>query len=209
MKIGGFCEFSLSDFPGRISAVVFTQGCNFRCPFCHNGGLIPFQADPENMIDEEQILDFLKNRRGRLDGVVISGGEPTLQKDLDEFLAKIKELGFVTKLDTNGSRPDIIRQLLKRSLLDYIAMDIKAPMDKYHLLAGRPVEPLTLIESIELIARSGVAHQFRTTFVKALIDDSDLQKIKAIIPEESPFTQQKFIPENALDVSLREEKAVG
>ncbi|HPO83020.1 MAG TPA: anaerobic ribonucleoside-triphosphate reductase activating protein, partial [bacterium] len=125
MLIGGLHKLSLIDYPGKLSAVVFTRGCNFRCPYCHNPELI--EDNGGDIIDEEEVFSFLDERKGKLDGVVMTGGEPTLQSDIAEFLEKVKRLGFFVKLDTNGSYPERIKELIDRKLLDYIAMDIKAP----------------------------------------------------------------------------------
>lgn len=203
MRIGGFQRFSLSDFPGRVSAIVFAQGCNFRCPFCHNGGLIPLTPADGMLIPEEEVLEFLSSRRGRLDGVVISGGEPTLQPDLPGFISRIRDLGLAVKLDTNGSRPDVLSRLISEGLVDYIAMDVKAPVESYGRLAGieTPTEPV--LRSISIISRSGVDHEFRTTRVSALLSEWDLIRISDLIPPGSRFTLQQFRAEDALDPSLR------
>lgn len=207
MKIGGLLPFSLCEFPGRTAAVVFTQGCNFRCPFCHNGGLIPFDA-PERPVSEAEVDRFLCGRQGKLDGVVVSGGEPTLQSDLPDFLRRVKRLGFVAKLDTNGSRPDVLRALLEESLVDYVAMDIKAPFDRYDDLAGVPVEVARVRESVEAIASSGVRHVFRTTVVPSLLDDGDIAELRESLPAGSPHRLQAFRPGTALDPALRQAHAL-
>ncbi len=203
MKIGGLEPFTLSDFPGCAAAVVFAQGCNFRCPFCHNGTLIPSAVGEENLIPEDRVLDFLRSRRGRLEGVVVSGGEPTIQPDLAEFLRKVKGMGFATKLDTNGSRPDVVGHLIRERLVDYVAMDVKGPLYAYDRLAGTPTAANRILESIRLIAGSGVKHEFRTTVVKPLLDAEDLRETRALVPESSPYRLQAFRPENALDPALR------
>ncbi|MCX7805079.1 MAG: anaerobic ribonucleoside-triphosphate reductase activating protein [Planctomycetota bacterium] len=208
MKIGGLMPFTLSDFPGRAAAVIFTQGCNFRCPFCHNGSLIPREVGGENLISEERVLEFLASRRGRLDGVVISGGEPTIQPDLPDFLRRLKDMGFAVKLDTNGSMPNVIERLIGERLVDYVAMDVKGSLHAYGRIAGIPVAVAKIIESIHLIAGSGVAHEFRTTVVWPLLDDADIREIRQLIPAPSPHRLQEFRPENALDPSLREPPAV-
>lgn len=201
MMIGGFEPFSLIDYPGRIAAVVFTQGCNFRCPFCHNGSLISPRDGSE---DVESLLKSLVGRRGKLDAVVVSGGEPTLQPDLAGFLALVRSMGFLVKIDTNGSRPSVLRSLIDQGLLDYVAMDVKAPIHKYSRLAGVEVDVESLRESVALIASSGIAHEFRTTHVEALLDDQDLAEIRAGLPRASSHRIQRFRPENALDSALRQ-----
>ena len=202
MKIGGFQPFSLSDYSGCVSAIVFTQGCNFRCPFCHNASLLGAAAKG-GLIPEGEVLDRLNDRRGKLEGVVVTGGEPTLQADLPRFLGRLKAMGYRVKLDTNGSWPEVVEQLIAAELLDFIAMDIKAPRAAYDRLTGirAPVGPI--LESIELIAASGLDHEFRTTVVEPLLSPRDIEAIKAMVPAGSPHRWQKFRPEMALDPALR------
>lgn len=203
MLIGGIERFTLSDFPGRSAAVVFTQGCNFRCPFCHNGGLMPARPPTEgSLIPAKEALAFLATRRRKLDGVVVSGGEPTLQPDLAEFLREIRALGFATKLDTNGSRPETLRLLLDADLLDYVAMDLKAPLALYPKLAGVPVDVGAIATSVALVAASGVAHEFRTTVVEPLLTSADVAAIRALVPPKSTWRAQAFRPELAHDPAL-------
>jgi pyruvate formate lyase activating enzyme len=190
MRLGGFQPFSLSDFPGRAAAIVFTQGCNFRCPFCHNPSLWP--AVPANPPDAtaEAVLAFLAERRRLLAGLVITGGEPTLQAGLPGFLEAVKRLGLGVKLDTNGSRPEVIAKLLAHGLVDYVAMDLKAPLEKYDLLCGCAVNKGAIRRSRDLIAASRVAHHFRTTFYRALLSDTDIAAIQASLPVRSVFKLQ-------------------
>jgi pyruvate formate lyase activating enzyme len=202
MKIGGYQPCSLCDFPGQVSAVVFTQGCNFRCPFCHNAGLLPFAAPAERLISANELLERLTRRRGQLDAVVITGGEPTLQHDLADFLQRLRQMGFRVKLDTNGSRPEVLRDLIAAGLLDYVAMDLKSPWHKYEELAGMPVEVGRLRASLRLIAESGIPHEFRTTLVPALLSENDLAATRAQAPDGSPYRLQPFHPEHALDSHL-------
>ena len=165
MKIGGFQPFTLTDYPGHVAAIVFTQGCNWRCPYCHNAQLLPIDLPKNYLIPEAYVFDYLSRRRRQLDGLVITGGEPTIQEDLPRFLRKVRRLIPSVKLDTNGSRPDVIRHLLEEGLLDYIAMDIKAPLDQYESVVRRPVDNDVLQRSIDLIKTSGVPHEFRTPVV--------------------------------------------
>lgn len=176
MKIGGLIKFTLIDFPGRPAAVVFTQGCNFRCRYCHNPELVypHLFAEPVAM---EEIYSFLKRRQGTLEGVVVSGGEPTLHEDLPAFMADLKAMGYATKLDTNGTRPDMLRELLDKKLLDYIAMDIKAPLEKYSLITGVDFNPEVLKQSMDLIRQSGLEYEFRTTYDKEVLTDADISTI--------------------------------
>ncbi|MGC8971837.1 MAG: anaerobic ribonucleoside-triphosphate reductase activating protein, partial [bacterium] len=164
MLIGGLQKFSLIDYPGKISAVIFTKGCNFRCPYCHNPELVIF--DGKDLIEEDYIFSFLREKRGKLDGVVLTGGEPTLQSDLINFLKEIKGLGFFTKLDTNGSNPEVIERLLEEKILDYIAMDIKANLEKYNDVTHSNVDIEKIKKSIDIIMHSGIDYEFRTTIVR-------------------------------------------
>ena len=178
MKICGFQKTTLLDYPQHVAATVFTGGCNFRCPFCHNAGLamanikLPDSNVDDNVFPEEEVFAHLKKRRNILDGVCITGGEPTLQPDLEEFIGRIRALGYKVKLDSNGYCPDILRKLLERGLLDYIAMDVKASKANYARAAGLDGGTGFSIERIEdsvaLIKGSGIAYEFRTTAVKGL-----------------------------------------
>lgn len=168
MKIYGFNKTTLLDYPEHLAATIFTGGCNFRCPFCHNGSLV-LCPETEEAIPEEEVLNYLKKRRGILEGVCITGGEPTLQPDLTDFIRRIKELGQLVKLDTNGYRPEVLEALLKEGLLDYVAMDIKASPENYARAAGlQRVDLPGIEESIALIRNSGVPYEFRTTVVKGI-----------------------------------------
>ena len=203
MRIGGLNSFSLSDFPGHVAAMVFTQGCNFRCPYCHNGSLIPMNPSTGELIPEEEVFLFLEKRRTQLNSVVVSGGEPTLQPDLSVFFHRVSSMGYQIKLDTNGSRPEVLAELFLEGLVDFIAMDIKAPLELYDRLTGVRAPKEQLKESIALIAQSGIDHEFRTTVVKPLLSESDLQAIQAMVPYGSRHRLQEFRPENALDPVLR------
>ncbi len=206
MNIGGFLSLSLCDFPGKVAAVVFLNGCNFRCPWCHNGHLLRGDADPNyNEIPEDEVLSRLGELRNRLQGVVVTGGEPTIQPGLRDFIARLKDLGLLVKLDTNGGRPDVVRALLDEKLLDFVAMDVKAPWAKYATLTGLGESPAERVrETMALIVASDLPHQFRTTKVTPLLTDEDCAEIERQIPTGSPFKWQTFIPDNALDPALRE-----
>jgi len=162
MKIGGFQPFTLTDYPGHVAAIVFTQGCNWCCPYCHNAQLIPLDRPESELIPEAYVLDYLTDRRHHLDGLVISGGEPTVQGDLPQFIREIRHLGLKIKLDTNGSQPDVLRQLLDEDLLDCVAMDVKAPLDLYGAVVGQYADIVALQTSMELITNSDVPCDFRT-----------------------------------------------
>lgn len=174
MKICGFQKLTLLDFPGHLAATVFTGGCNFRCPFCHNSELIW----PEGFLEEEEIFQTLRKRAGMLEGICVTGGEPTLQKDLRDFLQKIKELGYRTKLDTNGYRPEVLRDLCQSGLVDYVAMDIKGPRHSYGTIVGLPDLDLSRIEeSVRYLLTGPVPYEFRTTVVPELHREEDFEEI--------------------------------
>ncbi len=196
MNIGGFHPASFNDFPGRVAAVIFTRGCNFRCPGCHNAGLID-PADPADPAGSQgyearEIMARLAARKGKLGGVVISGGEPTLQPDLLTCCLQLRAMGLAVKVDSNGSRPEVLQQLLAAGAVDYLAMDIKAPLAKYPELAGVKVDTAALRRSIALIAASGITHHFRTTAVAALLTPTDLEEIRRLVPAGSPHKIQQF-----------------
>ena len=193
MRIGGLQEFSLIDYPGKMAAVIFTQGCNFRCPYCHNPELV-LPESFEEVVDEQQIFWFLEKRIGRLEAVVITGGEPTIQNGLIGFLQKIKKLGYLIKLDTNGSNPDILSQVLTLGLVDYVAMDVKASIEKYDKLCGCVVNTGAIKESIELIKQSNADHEFRTTLVKELHHNADeeISRILDLINGGQKYRLQGF-----------------
>jgi pyruvate formate lyase activating enzyme len=205
MNIGGFLSLSLCDYPGKVAAVVFSNGCNFRCPWCHNGHLLRGADSPDHReIPEDEILSRLSELKNRLQGVVVTGGEPTIQPDLCDFIARIKALGLLVKLDTNGGNPGVVRDLVGKGLVDFIAMDVKAPWAKYGLLTGLAESPADKVrETMSVIVESGLPHQFRTTRVTPLLTDDDCAEIERQIPAGSPFKWQTFIPDNALDPALR------
>ncbi|TYT74540.1 anaerobic ribonucleoside-triphosphate reductase activating protein [Desulfobotulus mexicanus] len=190
MIFGGLQKNSLIDFPGKIAALVFTQGCNFHCPYCHNLGLIPMKG--KDIFHEEDILLFLEKRRGLLEGLAITGGEPTLQKDLANFCEKVKKLGYPVKLDTNGSRPEVLKEVISAKLVDYIAMDIKThPLEYSPGLCTAPMEQV-LESSIRLILESGIDHEFRTTCVYPFITEEKIRRIIPIIKGARTYALQTF-----------------
>lgn len=198
MIIGGLQKTSLLDFPEKIAAIVFTMGCNFRCGYCHNPELINGEAKIE------EVFEFLKTRQGKLDGVVITGGEPCLQKDLPEFIKQVKELGFAVKLDTNGSFPEMLEKVL--SDLDYVAMDIKAPLEKYSQIVNVDVDTSKILKSIEILKNGGVDYEFRTTVVKSQLSFEDFEKIGQLIQGAPRYYLQKFVASKILDKGLENEK---
>lgn len=206
MKIGGLQKVSLIDYPGLISGIIFLQGCNFRCSYCHNPELV----DPELFqpcMNEKEIMDFLRTRVGKLDAVSITGGEPTIQSKLIPFIGQIKKMGFAVKIDTNGSQPRVIKALLAENLLDYIAMDIKAPLEKYDEIVNVPVNTDLIQESIRLIIKSKIPHEFRTTIVQSLLDEKDIVSIAKLISGASNYVLQNFVPTKTLDTLFLKEKS--
>lgn len=191
MKIGGFHKFSLIDYPERTCAVIFTQGCNFKCPYCHNPELV-LPESFKNPLPADKIISFLENRNGLLDGITVTGGEPTLQDDLLDFLGQLKQIGFLVKLDTNGSNPDVLSEIIRENLVDYIAMDIKAPFDKYHVLAGVKCNHNKIKKSIKLIEESGILYEFRTTIIPSLLNVKDLLKIPTYVQNSKCYKVQNF-----------------
>lgn len=168
MEIAGFQKTTLLDYPEHVAATVFTGGCNFRCPFCHNAGLVLFSEEQEQCTEDE-VLCYLRKRKGILQGVCVTGGEPTLQKDLEQFLEKLKKLEYRVKLDTNGYRPDVLWRLLEKGLLDYVAMDIKASKENYTRAAGvHKLDISRIEESAAILKGCGIPYEFRTTVVKGI-----------------------------------------
>lgn len=175
MRIAGLQKCTLLDYPGKVACTVFLPGCNFRCPFCHNYELI---ANPEDLMEEEQLLSFLQKRKGLLQGVCVTGGEPTLQPQLPEFLRKLRAMGYSVKLDTNGYRPEVLRAVLEQGLADYVAMDVKNGKDAYAATCGLESMDLAKIEeSILLLQTSGVDYELRTTLCRPLHDEKTVQNM--------------------------------
>ncbi|HZJ84297.1 MAG TPA: anaerobic ribonucleoside-triphosphate reductase activating protein [Syntrophomonadaceae bacterium] len=206
MKISGLIKQTLVDYPGEVAAVVFTQGCNLRCPFCHNGHLVTRPGKIANeYIKPTEVLGFLRDRVGFLDALVISGGEPTLHPDLPDFIKEVKELGYLVKLDTNGTNATMLEFLLKNSLLDYVAMDIKAPLELE--VYGKACGNLGLKDffnirnSINLLLNTDINVEFRTTVIPALHDEDDIAEIAEYIKGAKLYTLQQFNPEVTLDVN--------
>jgi len=198
MKIGGLQKFSLIDYPGLISAVIFTQGCNFRCPFCYNPMLVwpdyygGERKEGHPLITEDGLFAFLKKRQGKLDGVVITGGEPTLHSDLPDFIKKIRVLNYKIKLDSNGTNPQMLEKLIKKNLVDYFAMDIKAPLEKYSDVVGVEVDVEKIKQSIKILKNSKVPYEFRTTLVPDLNNVVDVGKMGKMIKGAQKWYLQRF-----------------
>ncbi|MCX7846398.1 MAG: anaerobic ribonucleoside-triphosphate reductase activating protein [Dictyoglomaceae bacterium] len=208
MKISGYLGFSLIDFPERISFVIFTQGCNFRCPFCHNPELISTRK--KGTYSEEFILEELARRRKLIDSVVITGGEPTLQKDLPKFLFKLKKKRLFIKLDTNGSNPYMLMELIQAKLVDYVALDFKNSKEKYGETIGLKEDLAekyykNLMESLKILKKGNINFEVRTTLVPELVREKDLRIIKDIIGD-IPYYLQQFNPEKTLNFEYRFQK---
>lgn len=202
MDIKGLQKVSLVDFPGGICSTLFVGGCNLRCSYCYNKDLV---LNPQNVptISTGEILNYLKQKSSFLDAACISGGEPTLQEDLLDFLAEIKKLGLKVKLDTNGTKPEVISRLLQEDLLDYVALDLKAPFTKYTSISGSAVDPAKLKETIALLKNSSVEHEFRTTVIPELLKDEDIFNIAAEIAGCRRYVLQQFHPRSTMiDPSL-------
>ncbi len=192
MKICGLQKTTLLDFPGHVAATIFTGGCNFRCPFCHNSELLGNDAPAS--YSEEEILAFLKKRSGVLEGVAITGGEPTLQPDLREFVEKVRGLGLEIKLDTNGYKPDVLKSLVNEGLIDYVAMDIKSSKERYPKVAGAPfINMKNIEESVDFLKSGVVPYEFRTTVVRELHSPEDFVKIGEWIEGADLYFLQNFV----------------
>ncbi|HPB68903.1 MAG TPA: anaerobic ribonucleoside-triphosphate reductase activating protein [Candidatus Omnitrophota bacterium] len=206
MQIGGFLKCSLVDYPGKVAAVVFTQGCNFRCPFCHNPELV-IPASFRTCVPETEVVGFLEQRRGVLQGLTVTGGEPTLQPDLSIFLKTVKNLGYSVKLDTNGSQPDVLAVLFQQNLVDYVAMDIKTSLPLYQKACGVDVDTACIGRSIDLLKTSGVDYAFRSTAVKPFIEERTLLDIQKVLNHPQRYILQEFILRDQLvAASLLDEK---
>ena len=191
MNIQGFQKLTLLDFPGKVACTVFTGGCNLRCPFCHNGSLV---LEPTIYSDATQdVLDYLSKRKGIIDGVCITGGEPLLQSDLKDFIKKVKDMGYAVKLDTNGSMPDKLAELIGTGLIDYIAMDIKSSPESYSLATGVEADIEDYKKSVDIIRQSGINHEFRTTAVKGIHTGADFDKIGQWLAGSRHYYIQRFV----------------
>ena len=201
MKISGLQKVSLVDYDGQIATTIFTSGCNFACPFCHNSGLVK-GTEPE--IPTSEILEYLNKRKNVLTAVCISGGEPTLHRDLPDFIAKIKELGYLVKLDTNGTNLDMLKFLVENKLIDYVAMDIKNSLDNYSKTIG--IDNKTNIkDTINYLMNCGIDYEFRTTIIKNYHTENDIQKIAQTISGANKYFLQKFVDnDNCLMQGLEE-----
>ncbi len=201
MIIGGLQKLSLIDFPKKLAAVLFTQGCSFRCSFCHNKNLV-IPKHFQKPIPLQEIFDFLEKRKKQLQGVVISGGEPLLHEDIIDFIKSIKDMGYAIKLDTSGIFPQKLEKLLEQNLLDYVAMDIKSPLEKYSLVTMVNVDTKKIRESIDLIMNNCLDYEFRTTIVPSLHTEEDILAIANMIKGAKKYVLQNFSSHSVLDASL-------
>ncbi|MGQ9597307.1 MAG: anaerobic ribonucleoside-triphosphate reductase activating protein [Thermoproteota archaeon] len=201
MIVKGIQKLTLIDYPGKVACTLFLFGCNFRCPYCHNPELVVDDGTPP--ISEEEIFKFLEKRKKFLDGVCITGGEPTLHDDLPEFIRRIRDLGYSIKLDTNGTSPKMLRQLIVEGLVDYIAMDVKAPLEKYENVVKVKANVDNIVESVEII-KAFPEHEFRTTVLPELLSKEDILTIARWLKGAKRFSIQQFKPTKTLDKSFLE-----
>ena len=213
MRIAGLQKCTLLDYPGKVACTVFLPGCNFRCPFCHNYELL---SQPEELMEEEAFFSFLEKRRGLLQGVCVTGGEPTLQPELSGFLQKIRDLGYAVKLDTNGYRPDVLRAVLEQGLVDYVAMDLKNGPQSYAATCGlESLDTAKIEESVRLLQNSGIAYELRTTLCRPLHNEKTIQDMAQWLQNISktkveqlflqPFVDRDTVPFAGFSAPEREE----
>jgi len=189
IKLGGLQETSLLDYPGKICAIVWTVGCNFRCPFCYNLDMVYGNTD---LVPVDHVLSFLDDRVGKLDALSITGGEPLLHEDIGLFMKEVKDRGFLVKVDTNGTFPDRLEELLNADLVDYVSMDVKAPIDKYDSLAGVHVDIEKVKKSIELIMEKAADYEFKTTMIPGLLEKEDVKQVASLIKGAKRYYLQQF-----------------
>jgi len=207
MEIGGLEKSTLIDYPAKVACAVFLVGCNFRCPFCYSSELVlPEKIKSQPRISEKEFFDFLKKRKGLLEGVVICGGEPTQNKDLPDFIKKIKKLGYRVKLDTNGSSPEILAKLIGEKLIDYVAMDIKAPKERYYKATGVKVDIKKIQKSIDILKRGKVDYELRSTILPKLHTKEDIVNMAKWIRNAKVYYLQQFRPEKTIDPEYEQYK---
>lgn len=204
MIIKGMQKLTLIDYPGKVACTLFTFGCNFRCPYCQNPELVI--GTPDNAIEEKTILEFLEERKGFLDAVCITGGEPTLYEDLPEFIKKIKNIGYLIKLDTNGTNLEMLKRVVEENLIDYIAMDIKAPLERYEEVVRVEVDEEEIRRTTDFIMKCGLEYEFRTTVVPGLIGKEDIEKIGEWLEGAEKYYIQQFNNEKVLDPSFKQKE---
>ncbi len=192
IRLAGLQKLTLIDYPGKMASIVFTVGCNFKCPFCHNASLVNGTND---YIEEDSVFEYLKKRKGILEGVVITGGEPLLNSDIAEFIEKIKKIGYPVKLDTNGTNPRLLKELVSKKLVDYVAMDIKNSFENYTLAAGNiKIDIDAINESIDFLLEGSVDYEFRTTVVKGIHTTQDIVSIAKRIKDANRYYLQQYKP---------------
>ena len=196
MNVQGYQKLTLLDFPGRTACTVFTGGCNLRCPFCHNAGLVRTPLEGPNLTDE--VLAYLAKRKGILDGVCVTGGEPLLQPDLEAFLRKVKEMGYAVKLDTNGMLPERLSAILATKLVDYVAMDIKSSPDGYAAATGTDADVSAVKDSLSILRDSGIPYELRTTAVRGIHTEADFDALGRWIGEVPAYFIQRFVDSGQL-----------
>lgn len=209
MLISGVQQFTLLDYPGKVAAIIFTPGCNMRCRFCHNKEFVlpeEIQKLRPSFIPEQAILNFLESRKGKLDGLVISGGEPTAQPDLQEFIKKVRAMDFLVKLDTNGNLPDVLKNLVNDKLIDYVAMDVKTTPAQYKKLAGDMANPEKITQSIEFLKEGHVPYEFRTTVIDGVHTHAIIEKMATLLNGTDKLYLQKFRPKTTLDPAFETKK---
>jgi len=200
MQIGGLQKLTLIDYPGRLAATVFLCGCNFHCPWCYSSELVlPKKIKNQPKISEKEFFDFLNERKNLLEGVTICGGEPTVNKDLPQFCKKIRRLGYFVKLDTNGSNPEMLEELINNKLIDYVAMDVKLPKERYPEIYGKRVKIKNIEKSINILKIKKIDSEFRTTVVPTILDKEDISKIARWVGPAKRYYLQNFRPEKTID----------
>ncbi len=205
MFLASFEKFTLVDYPGKIATTVFTQGCNFRCPFCHNPELVfkyKSSLNSKNNVIEKKFFQFLEARKGKIEAVCITGGEPSLQPDLLKFMSKVKNKGYLVKLDTNGTKPSIIQEAIEKQIVDYIAMDIKHTLNKYEQAVGIKTKLDNIIKSVKLIQNSKIDYEFRTTVVPGIHREEDFKEIADWLKGSKKYYLQEYREEKILDPNL-------
>lgn len=211
MLISGVQKFTMLDYPEKIAAIIFTPGCNMRCGFCHNKEFVlpkEIKKIKPSFIPQKAVLNFLESRKGKLDGVVISGGEPTVQPNLKQFINKVREMGFLVKLDTNGNLPDVLKDLVNNGLLDYVAMDVKTTLANYESLVGNLVKPDNIKESINFLKKGSVPYEFRTTVIDEIHTNELIKEMAELMRGADKLYLQKFRPETTLNPQFENRKPV-
>ena len=206
VEIKGIEKMTLVDYPGKVASTLFLPNCNFRCHYCHNPDLV-LRPHTLKTIDEKELMNYLESKKKWIDGICITGGEPTIHKDLPEFIAKFKEKGFSVKLDTNGTNPEMLNLLIEKKLVDCIAMDIKAPLEKYDEVTGVTVNKESIKKSVELLKKSKIDCEFRTTVCPGMLDEKDMDTIGIWLKGEKKYFLQGFVPSAHIKEELKKTPA--